>query len=524
MIQKKMYPVRGMTCSSCEVVIGKGLGRIDGVKAVTPNHRDNSVEVEFDSEKVSEETIRKGIEEAGYSIGSGGKSTTVLVLLGAIAIFIGLYFAIESFGIASGMDLAKLDANTSYLLLFGVGLVTGLHCIAMCGGFVLSYSLKEKTQSIRPHLSYGAGKLISYTALGAFFGLLGSFIAFTVEMRIAIALIAGLFLVAYGLGNLNLLPKVLTSRLRLPSPIARLRDDLVSRGPFATGIATGFFIACGPLQAMYVLAAGSGSPVFGAMALFFFGLGTLPVMLGFSYVSSMISQVMAARITRYSGVLIVLLGLVMINNAFVLSGTQLVPSIGGSQLQGGQLTAAPVLYGSQDPGNDSFQTIRMNVTRYGFEPNTFVIKKGVPVKWVINGVELTSCNNEIIVREYGLDIKVKKGEQTIEFTPTRTGTVSWSCWMGMIPGKFIVVEGDASQAKAVKALESGNNIGTQTTGGGSCGVSGTSGGVVSGSGSGSCKANRNADSNGGSIGGSGCGVSGTSGSTGSCGCGCGAKR
>ena len=35
---------------------------------------------------------------------------------------------------------------------------------------------------------------------------------------------------------------------------------------------------------------------------------------------------------------------------------------------------------------------------------------------------------------------IKQGIQTIEFTPTEEGNIPWSCWMGMIPGMFIVKE------------------------------------------------------------------------------------
>jgi len=476
---KKTYCVEGMTCSSCEALIGKTLLELDGVEKAEARLKDNRVEVEFDTEKVSEERIKDSLKKAGYPVcGSGKKNSRamqILVLVGAITIFAGLYLAIEHFSGSSGINFTKLDGSTSYALLFGIGLVTGLHCIAMCGGFVLSYSTKQKTGDVTPHLSYGLGKLISYTAIGAFFGLLGSIIAFTIETRIAVALLAGLFLVAYGLGNLGLLPKVLTSRIKVPGPIASLRENLVSRGPFATGIATGFFVACGPLQAMYIMAAGSGSMAFGGLALFFFGLGTLPVMLGFSYVSSMISQAMATRITRYSGVLIVLLGLIMVNNALVLSGVQVVPSLKGedatAQFQSSQLASGTALYSNLTLSDPLYQVIRMNVTRFGWEPDSFVLKRGVPVKWIIDGKEITSCNNEIIVRDYGLDIKVQKGEQTIEFTPTKAGVVSWSCWMGMIPGKFTVVEGNATQADAQKILSAQANVESASKNtGSSCGM------------------------------------------------------
>ncbi|MFH0817802.1 MAG: sulfite exporter TauE/SafE family protein [Candidatus Micrarchaeota archaeon] len=498
-MEKKTYTVEGMTCSSCEVLIGKRLLKLQGVKGAKATLLNNSVDVEFDPKQVNEEKIKDALKEAGYPVKEGrGVKNNWLIVLGAALLFVGFYFALEYMSAGNSLNFAQIDPKTSYAILFAVGLVTGLHCIAMCGGFVLSYSMKAKRNDMMPHLYYGAGKLISYTAIGAFFGLLGSFIAFTVELRIAVAMFAGLFLIVYGLGMLNVIPKFLTSKLSMPGPISRFREKLAEKGPFATGIATGFFVACGPLQAMYILAAGSGSIVFGGLALFFFGLGTLPVMLGFSYVSSMISQVMARRITRYSGVLVVLLGLVMLNNAMVLSGVQLVPSgavVAGTQAQSSQLaTGSGAIGGSASlEGNDSYQTIRMNVTRFGFEPDTFVIKKGVPVKWIINGVELNGCNSEIIVREYGLDIKVKKGEQTIEFTPNAAKTVSWSCWMGMIPGKFIVVEDDAAKASTTQALSAGTIAGAKKTGssGGSCGMA-----------------------SGGSCGG---------GSGGGCGCGCGAK-
>jgi plastocyanin domain-containing protein len=106
----------------------------------------------------------------------------------------------------------------------------------------------------------------------------------------------------------------------------------------------------------------------------------------------------------------------------------------------------------------------MEVTRSGWTPNSFSLKKGVPVKWLINVKELTGCNNEIIVRDYDLDIKLKQGLNTIEFTPDKIGTIRWSCWMGMIPGSFIVTEdGTATQSQITGAAVK--------SGGGSCGGS-----------------------------------------------------
>jgi plastocyanin domain-containing protein len=58
----------------------------------------------------------------------------------------------------------------------------------------------------------------------------------------------------------------------------------------------------------------------------------------------------------------------------------------------------------------------------------------------------------MIVRDYGLDFPIKQGEQTIEFTPSKEGVVRWSCWMGMIPGSFVVVN-DVNNQTEKTALE-----------------------------------------------------------------------
>ena len=111
----------------------------------------------------------------------------------------------------------------------------------------------------------------------------------------------------------------------------------------------------------------------------------------------------------------------------------------------------------------------MEVTRSGWNPSKFVLKKGVPVKWVIEGKEITGCNNAISVPKLGLDFKIKKGTQTIQFTPKETGTISWSCWMGMIPGVFVVkdeVSGSSQKELEKVVVPSGGSCG------GGCGCGG----------------------------------------------------
>ena len=95
---------------------------------------------------------------------------------------------------------------------------------------------------------------------------------------------------------------------------------------------------------------------------------------------------------------------------------------------------------AETPSCDTEQTIHMYVLKSSFSPNQFTLRKGIPVKWVINGKELNECNKVIVIPQYQLKIELKEGTQIIEFTPQEMGVVPWSCWMGMIPGTFLIVD------------------------------------------------------------------------------------
>jgi hypothetical protein len=255
------------------------------------------------------------------------------------------------------------------------------------------------------------------------------------------------------------------------------------------GLLNGLMIACGPLQAIYVMAAGTGSMIEGAKLLLIFGLGTLPVMLGFGYFASFISSKMTHKILKASGAIVIILGLLMLNNGLVLTGSgfdfkSVVSSISlvsaaPSITAGTGNTLTPGTGASTTADNniavlkDGYQEIRMTVDSRGYTPNKFILKTGVPVHWIIDGKQLTNCNRAIQVPAYGLKFDVEQGEQTIEFNPTDAGTIRWSCWMGMIQGTFIVQD-DLSQANTAAVQKELNTVETPT--GGTCGMGGGGGG------------------------------------------------
>jgi len=180
--------------------------------------------------------------------------------------------------------------------------------------------------------------------------------------------------------------------------------------------------------------------------------------------TSVISKNATNRILKIAAILVLILGLIMLNRGLVVLGSDYSFDAIVATVTGASAGSAAVVAIDGD-----YQIVNMEVTRYGWTPDTFMLKKGVPVKWNIDVKELTGCNNEIIVRDYDIDVKLKKGMNVVEFTPDETGTVRWSCWMGMIPGVFIVTDdGVASNTQLNEAADI-------AAAGGSCGAGGSGG-------------------------------------------------
>jgi len=471
----KNFDIEGMHCPSCEKLIENSVKGIKGIEKIETDYAVEKGKVVFDDSKTSIEEIFKVIEEGGYTCSLKKDKKPSFRFFGFAFGVIGLlvigYFAFRFF---EGINIPEISQNMGYGLLFLVGLLTGFHCVSMCGGFVVSYTaknIKENVKSYKSHFMYGTGKVISYTIIGAGFGLLGSIIVFTPMMRGVAGIIAGAFLVVFGLNILNVFPWLRKIRINIPFVNKFVsKESKKHKNPLVIGLLNGLMIACGPLQAIYIMAAGTGSMIEGGKLLFVFALGTLPVMLGFGFFTSFVSNKATHKILKASGIIVIVLGLIMVNRGLALTGTgadanSLLAGMGNDEIDGGIVM------------ENGYQVIRMDVIRYGWEPDKFVLKKGVPVKWIVNGKEINGCNNAIQVPKLGLKFDIKYGEQIIEFTPEKEGVISWSCWMGMIPGAFVVKDDVGNADTVLDSVElqqgsCGGSCGSPTCGaakGGGCG-------------------------------------------------------
>lgn len=352
-----------------------------------------------------------------------------LIFIGLmIALLVFVYFILEKYNIWQRFNVTPGE-NMALGIIFIAGLVSSFHCVAMCGGLVISYSTEniecEQKSKIWPHLQYNAGRLVSYTLIGAILGGLGSFFAINPYFTGTIMVLSAIFMVIMGLSFIfdwQFLKKV---RLSMPKFLAHyiFKKSEADTLPLAIGLLNGL-MPCGPLQAMQLFALSSGSALKGGMSMAIFALGTLPLMFGLGVSISNFGKLFAKNFMKVSGVLIIILGLIMFSRSLI--NFNIVFNPFGTTKQTTQVA------------DTNFQTVNMDVTYLGYQPQTFNIKINQPVKWVINAKQLTGCTSAIMIANLNIYKKLNPGINIIEFTPTKAGELDFSCGMKMIWGKFIV--------------------------------------------------------------------------------------
>jgi plastocyanin domain-containing protein len=247
-----------------------------------------------------------------------------------------------------------------------------------------------------------------------------------------------------------------------------MRAAAAGRGPFIVGLLNGL-MPCGPLQTMQVYALGTGSFLAGALSMFLFSLGTVPLLLGFGAISAFLSAKFNRRMLKASGVLVMALGLVMFTRGMSLFGVAL-PVL--TPAPSGSVAVAKVV--------GDYQEVRTTVESGDYHP--FIVQKGIPVRWTVSAKaeDLNGCNNPLTVPQYGIRKQLVPGDNLIEFTPDRDGTIAYTCWMGMIsssirivPDLKVLTASDLS-APAGNAVPPGGSIssafGSGGGGGGCCGA------------------------------------------------------
>ena len=462
MNQTVVFSVSGMSCAHCETRIQTTVLKIPGVSSARASFSRHRVEVTFDPERATEAAIRGAITSAGYQIvGEGRTRQPIAKVIPVALILLAVYLLLRY---TTGFDflgfIPKIDSTVSLAALFVTGLFTSVHCVAMCGGINLSQSVSSSgatKNALRNPLLYNLGRVISYTLIGALVGGLGSVLFFSETVKAILLIAAALGMLLMGLGMLGWLPWWLVPRV--PAFLAvKAGKAGAGKGPLVVGLLNGL-MPCGPLQAMQLYALATGSALTGSLSMLLFSLGTVPLMLGAGVAFSALKGKFTYVIQRVSAVLVVCFAVVMASSALSLIGVrgqssnQIDPAPAAPTAAAKQEETQSLLQQALDKGylpatvQDGVQTVQADLSPSGYP--FIIVQKGIPVQFSIQADEsaITGCNQTVVFPAYNVKKTLQPGANVIEFTPDETGIVPYTCWMGMQPGRILVVD-DLNTANA----------------------------------------------------------------------------
>ena len=491
-MKEKTFFVQGMHCASCEVLIEKKLLEIEEIKSVEASASQGKVLVEYEGERPILEKLNEIFKKENYVFydrpeKKDEKKDEVfsrrdfLIILSASLLTIIGFVVLHKLGLTSWISI---NAFSSLPMFFVFGLLAGISsCAALIGGLVLSMSkqwldLYSESKSwgkrFQPHLMFNLGRIISYAAFGAVLGAIGSKLQISLTFTSALVIAVSVIMILLALQMLGFktfrkfqptMPKFIT---RYVANESNFKGRYM---PLLMGALT-FFLPCGFTITAQGLALLSGDPLKGSLIMFLFALGTLPTLLAIGFSSVRFSQRphQATRFLKIAGVLVLFFAFYNINSQLnVLGFTSFNDlNIKGNQAEISQEGLAPIVGGKQ--------ILKMEAFSYGYQPNYFKVKAGIPVRWEITDRGTSGCTNAIISKSLlEGEIPLTPGQTSVkEFTPEKPGKYKFSCWMGMISGIIEVV--DKGGAPSQDNISNGNgNLFTPSgaeSSGGSCGVNG----------------------------------------------------
>lgn len=187
---------------------------------------------------------------------------------------------------------------------FIVGFVGSLHCVGMCGPIALALPVfgESKLSVFFGRLLYNIGRVVTYSILGALFGLFGSrLVLFGLQQDVSIVI--GVLILLY-----VLIPRKIKTRITefkfysslvkfLKSNFAKLISKRTNKSMFTIGLLNGL-LPCGFVYVGIAGAVSTSSWLEGTLYMALFGLGTTPIMLATAMLGKVINFNLRSKINK----------------------------------------------------------------------------------------------------------------------------------------------------------------------------------------------------------------------------------
>lgn len=446
-VMSKEYSIKGLVCDNCANAIENILKNRREIRNVSVNYDSRTLSIDFiGGRELSISKLNSILETRGYILTDRTNSKKSILVTVSTVLIVGILVLSRQLGFSITPEISN---NMSYFMLLIAGVLTSFHCIAMCGGIAMTQSIEvqeERNSSLYRALKYNFGRVISYTLLGGVIGAIGSVISVGGSFRGIVSIFAGIFMIIL---SLNLLGIV---KVNLPKFIKRRSSLFKSEnGPFVVGLVNGF-MPCGPLQTMQLYALGTGTIIGGMSAMFFFSLGTVPMMLGLGVFTSVLSKKNGGRkFIQASSIVVLLLGIIMVNRGLLLGGygvafenntyTQESNSESVVDKTESESTSISVSDVESMPYQlvDGVQVVQMTIMSDRYVLSSPLVA-GIPARIELNIEGINRCNSPVLIPKAGVEIDLLRDNPVMEFTPEEVGDLKVTCWMGMITTNAKIVE------------------------------------------------------------------------------------
>ncbi len=472
-IKSCTYYIDGMHCPSCEILIEKKLLKQNNIESADATLTEGSVKFTYKGEKPAPDSLSDLFRENGYTFSekryfrekdipmiafNNGKITinkkklnSLFMVILSVILILTIFQMISDSGIAGRIVLSN---TSSYISFFTFGIVAGLSsCAALVGGLLLSMSKQwneiyidsdSKAEKLKPFAMFNVGRLISFILLGGILGSIGSSLGISLNkspiITALVIMVVSLVMLILGLQMLEVewaykikiaLPKFLT---RTVSNEEKFKGKYM---PFIIGALT-FFLPCGFTLIAQGLALTSGSFLRGALMMFSFALGTLPVlgMISLTSVNITAKPKLNAIFSKITGFLVIIFAIYNFNAQLNLLGYKSLsdiklPSI---NFQSNNSTNNKQNNPTIEVDSSGVQIVRITAQGFSYRfDGGSTVKSGVPTKLIVQNKGVDGCAVALTARGLLSNyVYLNEGENIIDLGSPTKGSYKITCTMGMV--------------------------------------------------------------------------------------------
>ena len=193
-----------------------------------------------------------------------------------------------------------------------MGLLGSIHCAVMCGPLLLAVQAGQQItwKTTINKLLYQSGRILTYGLLGLLLGLIGN-VASIQGWQQGFSLVTGIILFGIGLFYMfgKSSSKLASIQTKAIQPFARFMSKWLYRpgGSFVAGILNGI-LPCGMVYMALASAVNADSLSNSFVFMLLFGLGTLPLLLLFSFAGNFPKRIFKKGFTTVLPILFLVMG------------------------------------------------------------------------------------------------------------------------------------------------------------------------------------------------------------------------